>query len=376
MEKQRATHHSGRKSRRYGAFSNRHNDRNYDYEKAHNINADLTPYNAYYNIYDGTYRHSERENKMTYEEVEEKFYTEKFYQQYQNTNQKYIDRRQYKRCKSFEEWCKMDSNLPEELHMQIGKVENPCDEKTFLQVFNLYIKKLNKWNALHGNPFTVMNMSFHIDETAPPHIQLRRVWHYTNDDGVLCIGQEKALEQAGIALPEPNKKKGRYNNRKQIFDKMARNIFLDCCKQYGLDIETIPVPHARHNMSKEEMIDQKFADKQREIEKKEEQIKEKANALSEAQKAVFDAETDVHNKSLVLEEKKIKISDMQATATQYLTRAKMIYDNLNTAEHEEFQKYKAKPLGSSLHSINKLNVQLNESLAPHQRKSKENQMSL
>lgn len=285
MAKKRATQHSGRKSSK-GAFSPKHNDRRYEFETANNINKDITENNLYYNFYDGKYKHKDRDDKMTFENAEGKFYSQHFKKQWVDTNWRYKNQRHSEKCKSFEDWCKMDCNLPEEVYFQIGDKEDHVDANTFLKVFNTYNKSLNDWNKSHGNPFTVLDMAIHLDE-AVTQAHVRRVWHSKKSDCTNIIGQEKALEKAGIQLPKPNEKKSRYNNRKMEFDKMTRGMWLDACKQHGLDIETVPVPGARHNMSKDETIAVKFAEKQKELDKREAHI---SDLEAQAEKYVLETE--------------------------------------------------------------------------------------
>ncbi len=54
-----------------------------------------------------------------------------------------------------------------------------------------------------------------------------------NRYGELCPQQEKALEELGIPLPNPDKPKGRHNNRKQTFDAVCRTILFDITSGMG-----------------------------------------------------------------------------------------------------------------------------------------------
>lgn len=277
MAKKRATQHNGRKSNK-GAFSPKHNDRNYNYKKAENIKAELTETNSYWNCYDGGYRHKNKNDKLTFEETEQRYFEENFKAQWLATNQRYIDNYHPERCKSFDEWRQLDKNLPEESYFQIGDKENSCDKATFVKVFNTYNKKLNQWNNSHGKPFQILDMAFHFDE-AVPQCHTRRIWSYTDSNGIKCVGQEKALKQAGIPLPKPDKKKGRYNNRKMVFDKMCRKLYLDSCLECGLDIETVPLKGVRHNMTKDETINVKLAKQQKDLEAEREALEAQKKAL-------------------------------------------------------------------------------------------------
>lgn len=79
-----------------------------------------------------------------------------------------------------------------------------------------------------------------MDEQGAPHIHERRAWVYTDKDGNFAISQNKSLEQMGVELPNPDRPRGRFNNRKQTFSRMCREHLLQICKEHGLEIEAIP----------------------------------------------------------------------------------------------------------------------------------------
>lgn len=278
MSKQRVTQHSGRTARNGNAFSQKHNDRNYDFELSDNIKENLTDNNFYFNLYDGGYRHKEKEGKLSFEEAEMKYYEEHFLEQWKNTNDKYIKNYHPERCKSFSDWCKQKSNLPEEVILQIGNTENHSDFNALSKVYNIYNKKLEAWNQQHGNPFKKLSMAAHNDE-AVPHIHMRRIWQFKDSKGNMCIGQEKALKMANMELPDPSKPEGRYNNRKMTFDKMTRDMWIEACKEVGLDIETVPVIGGKHNLSKEETLENKVKAKEKELEQREANLVNRENQL-------------------------------------------------------------------------------------------------
>ena len=62
-----------------------------------------------------------------------------------------------------------------------------------------------------------------------------------NQYGELCPQQDKALEELGFELPKPNEKKGKYNNRKMVFDEECRKLFISICQNHGLTIDVEPV---------------------------------------------------------------------------------------------------------------------------------------
>lgn len=257
----RTTTHHGR-GRKGNAYGSKHNDRNFDVENATNIDVELLANNKYWCIYEGE----------TFETAELKFYEENFSEQLQATNDKYVANRHPERCKTMEQWKTIKQNAPEESIFQVGKKSDNgqhIDGKTLMACYNEFIDFQAQWNKEHGSPFTVLNMALHVDEpNCPPHIHSRKVWHYKDENGILRVGQEKALELAGIELPNPDKAPGRYNNRKITYDKMMREKWLDILESHGLQVEREPLPDGKgkKSMEKEEFIRKKYEKMQAEAE--------------------------------------------------------------------------------------------------------------
>lgn len=247
----RTMQHNSRASAGGRVHGVKHNDRNFDVTLADNIDEGRVHLNEYWHLY------QDEGVDMTFEEAELKFYEEAFGEQLQQTNDKYLAGGHPERCKDMAAWKMVKRNAPEETTMQIGKVEEHIDGETLMACFQDYNQRLEAWNEAHGRPFTQLSYALHEDE-AVPHIQTRRVWHYATDDGSLRLGQEKALEQAGVELPNPGEKVGRRNNRKMTFDAMARELWLDVIHEHGIDVERVALPNGRHNRDKEDMIRDKY----------------------------------------------------------------------------------------------------------------------
>ena len=64
----------------------------------------------------------------------------------------------------------------------------------------------------------------------------------------------QALEELGIPLPNPDKPKGRHNNRKQTFDAVCRTILFDIAKRHGLHLEQEPSYGGRDYLEKQDYI--------------------------------------------------------------------------------------------------------------------------
>ena len=264
MGKMRTTTHHGRgKAGGAGkAFGSKHNDRNFDVTKTNHIEPELVKNNVTWNIYDD----------CSFETAELRFYEEHFQGQLDETNANYRANGHPERCKKMDDWKKSRRHAPEESLIQIGDKHttgNYVDGDTLLDCFSELLAFELEWNEEHGRPFTMLNYALHVDEPGcPPHIHSRKVWHHRSEDGSLLVGQERALEQAGVELPNPDKYEGRYNNRKMTYDAMVREKWIDICESRGIEIEREPLPNGRKkSKDKEDYIREKFADIERQTEK-------------------------------------------------------------------------------------------------------------
>ena len=286
----RVTNHNGRANRKGKVYNVKHNDRNYDIKKADNINSDMTSSNYYWHLY------NDEQPSLTFEQAELKVYNDLFGKQLEQTNKNYINNRHPERVKDMEQWKSTKNHAPEEVIRQIGNIDESIDDYKFMLIESDYEKKLDTWNKEHNNPFIVLSRACHFDETTT-HCHERRIWCYTDErSNSLKIGQEKALKMAGVELPNPNEKEGRYNNRKMTFDKMCREMWIESCEKYGLKIEKEPIPEAKHNMTKEEMI----REKNKQLIEQNKEIDSKNKKLSKENKDI-----DSKNKELIKQNKEL-----------------------------------------------------------------------
>ena len=86
----------------------------------------------------------------------------------------------------------------------------------------------------------ILDWALHLDE-GTPHIHERHVFDVANKYGERQPKQEDALKKMGFELPDPEKKSGKYNNRKMNFDAECRKLFLESCKKFGLEVEEEPI---------------------------------------------------------------------------------------------------------------------------------------
>ena len=210
--------------------SARHNDRKFDVTKTEHIDPGRTGENRYWCIYDG----------MTFDEAERKFYDEHYGPMLEARN-----RNQHGNSIDMDELRKMLRYCPEEVILQIGNAgDKPVDPALFDECFDQYMNQLYEWNRTHGSHMHILDWAVHKDE-ATVHAHIRRIFDYTDKDGILKIGLDKALMDAGVGLPDPNMPPGRRNNRKMEFDRIMRDRWADICEEHGVEVDRVPLP-ARH----------------------------------------------------------------------------------------------------------------------------------
>lgn len=234
----RATIHNGRTSH-LGAFTPRHNDRNFNISHAEHIDPERVKDNRYWN-WTG--------KEITFEAAEIAFYEKHIRQHLDAQNTRYRAQRHAERVKTMDEYRKSPQTCPEEVILQIGKLGDTIPADMMARI----IQEQINWEQKQFPGVKVLNVALHMDEQGAPHIHERRAWVYTDKDGNFAISQNKSLEQMGVELPNPNKPRGRFNNRKQTFSRMCREHLLQICREHGLEIEEIPQEKSRSGRTLED----------------------------------------------------------------------------------------------------------------------------
>lgn len=223
----RATIHNGRTSH-LGAFTPKHNDRNFNISHAEHIDPERVKDNRYWNWTGNP--------ETTFEAAEIAFYEKHISAHLEAQNAKYMAQRHAERVRSMDEYRRSPQTCPEEVILMIGKAGDTIPADMMARI----IQEQINWEQKQFPGVKVLNVALHMDEQGAPHIHERRAWVYTDKDGNFAISQNKALEQMGVELPNPNKPRGRFNNRKQTFSRMCREHLLQICREHGLEIEEIP----------------------------------------------------------------------------------------------------------------------------------------
>lgn len=254
----KASMHSGRTG------SARHNDRSFltgktsaeQAEIAPHIELDMMEQNSFFVV---------TGNKDDMEHAELQTYRNMFHKALEATNRRYTAQGHKERCRTVEDLYRAPQTRPEEVILQVGNADKHISAKKLKSCFVDYVNRLGKWNAEHGKPMQLLSAALHADETTP-HVHMRRVWSYTDRDGNRRIGQSKALEAAGVPLPHPDRPAGRYNNRKMTFDEMARQMWIETCRDHGIEIDAVPAQRVQHKDKQAYMAGQ-ITDLQRKLDK-------------------------------------------------------------------------------------------------------------
>lgn len=268
--KVRVSMHNGRTG------SARHNDRSFLNGKTDLQRATIAPHiksNGNENVF-WCYQ-----PEVEFSEAELNFYKTNYLDSLNATNKRYKDQYHPERCKTISDIYNSPKTRPEETILQIGDRYADISKELFVSCVNDYLTWINNWNMEHGDHMHILNVAIHFDEESP-HAHIRRVWDYVDKDGFKRLGQNKALEAAGVMFPFPNKEEGRYNNRKISFDQMARETWQKICSDHNIEIEIEPRPTLKHK-EKNEYISAKLEE---EIQQKEEKISELEYKIDELER--------------------------------------------------------------------------------------------
>lgn len=229
----RATIHNGRTGKD-GAYNTKHNDRQFDIRNAEHIDPERVKNNRYWNWTGNP--------ETTFEAAEQAFYEKHIRKHLDAQNARYQAQRHAERAKTMDEYRKSPQTCPEEVILQIGKLGDTIPADMMARI----IQEQINWEQKTFPGVKVLDVALHMDEQGAPHIHERRAWVYTDKDGNTAISQNKSLKQMGVELPNPDRPRGRFNNRKQTFSRMCREHLLQICREHGLEIEELPQEKSRN----------------------------------------------------------------------------------------------------------------------------------
>ena len=309
------TRHNGR-SGKHGTYNPRHNDRRFDVENSEHIDAERARQNVYWDCYRGFTTHEFRENPeqpdFSFEEIERMFYYEHYGGHVEAQNARNKKTRHTERNRTVEDLLKNNKTCPEETLYQIGTMEQSVPPEVLFQIVTEFQEEFDRRFGSHVH---IIDWALHLDE-ATPHIHERHVFDCENRYGELCPQQEKALEELGVPLPNPDKPKGRHNNRKQTFDAVCRTILFDITKRHGLHLDQEPSYGGRDYLEKQDYI----------LMKQKEQLAAQEQKLEELTLKIEDVETLLDDVSDVAYDKAVEVVTDKVREQTQLEDLKVIED--------------------------------------------------
>lgn len=294
-------------------------------------NAKHNEHNFYDSDEKNSFVFSVTENKILEKDLEQSEL--KFYNRYAKflaeQNEKHIAKYNYNRVKTLEQFYECKRYKPIEEIMQYGNVDSEIpSEEDFNKMIADYVQWKCDWSESHGNHLHILNYANHFDE-ATHHSHVRGIWDYTDENGIIRIGQEEAMKQAGIELPEPNKPTDRKNTRVMTWTKMCRDKWNDICEQYGYAVERVPLPPRKGKSIRayRAQKEQELKTREDNINTRETLVQAKQAELNTKEADLLTRETELQTKEAYLRERYLKLKKAETLET---ARA----EELNTREIE------------------------------------------
>ena len=335
----------------------RHNDRKFDLnaENAKHINTEKTKLNVYDHYYMDESNPENPDNKLSFEEVEKRFYEEVFTDGLNAINDRYLKSRHKEDCKTIDQYRTAKRTCPEESLYYFGDKDNHITPDQFKELYGAY----TDWHdEIFGNHIVILNAALHLDE-ATPHIHERKVWIAEDKDGNYIVNQNQALKALGIERPKPEEKETRYNNAKITYSKMCREKLQELCLERGYELITEPT--GKGGLELAEYKRQQLIAENEKLRREGEKIKRdaetqalniKADAEKKAKKIIKDAEkkkAEIEQETFDLETKKFsietdlkreetKIKNLKEQAITLNEKIKNVDDEINKRVQERLDK--------------------------------------
>lgn len=290
------TRHNGR-SGKNGIYNPKHNDRRFDISNSDHIDEKRLHENVYWDCFNGfrttAQQHESDSVAETFAEIEHLFYVKRYSDFVDNQNARNEKSRHTERNRSVEDLRKSKKTCPEETVFQIGTLDNYIPPDKLLQVVTDFIAEIER---RFGSHIHTLDWALHLDESTP-HIHERHVFDCENKYGEMAPQQEKALEELGFELPEPESPISRKNNRKMTFDSACRAILFDIAKSYGLHLDEEPEYGGRKYLEKQDFI----------LSKQREQLSAQTDKLEELTLKINDVEQLLDDVSKAAYDKAVEV---------------------------------------------------------------------
>ena len=302
----RATSHNARTGKD-GAFSAKHNDRQFNLSNAEHIDQSKTSQNIV-----GEWTRT----GISFEESEKRYYEEHFRGFLDCQNAKYEAHRNKRDQKTMDEYRKSKRTCPEETIYQIGRKDDTISPDLLSNI----VAKQIAWEAKTYPNVRILNYALHLDEQGAPHVHVRKVWIAHDKAGNLRVNQNGALEEMKIERPDPDKKQNRYNNPKMVYTRDCRQHLIEVCRTYGLEIETDPLEKSKTGLSIDEYKSRQEQAKLEQAKAEAERIKadlqQQTDELAKREEDLNKRELDLKSKELTLEQKESELTKKEANVNK------------------------------------------------------------
>ncbi len=308
MNTVKLTFHSEKTNSETGkTYNGHHNDRNFDLSHAENIDPSRSSQNRYIVFHDNkpfevTHRLKDGqvvfENHCRFIDHELSEYRKLFESALSAQNKRNSKSGHSKRNITIEMYFTSGRTAPEEIVLYLGDKDHHVSAP---ELFEIFLEFVNEIVARFGNNIKFLDAALHMDEEGAPHIHIRRVY-VGAAKGHIVASQEAALRALGIQRPNPNKPSGQYNNAKQSFTQIERDIITSICKAHDIQIEE---PAKRSGKKSKKLNDyiietqeKKILDKEHELNELEQRHLELSERVEAKKKALLKLVKDTIDRAL------------------------------------------------------------------------------
>ncbi len=181
------------------------------------------------------------------------------------------------RNRTVEDLLKNNKTCPEESIYQIGTMGESVSPDTLFSIVNEFYQELSAASV----PISTFWTGRSIWTRGRPTSMSGTSLTVRTAMGNCAPSRKRRWKELGIPLPNPEKPKGRNNNRKQTFDAVCRTILFDIARRHGLHLDQEPSYGGRDYLEKQDYI----------LMKQKEQLAAQEQKLEELTLKIEDVET-------------------------------------------------------------------------------------
>ena len=296
-------------------------------------------------------------------------YAELYQDGLETRNETYIKQGHKERCKSIDDWYNDDKYRARETIIQIGNHKDTTLDKEHIEDIKKVRDELQacieqyalEYTEKYGSNYKVLNWTIHCDEieNGSVHAHLQDTFFIKDKDGNFTPNQNKALEQMGVKLPNPEKKKSLHNSLIKSFTAEQRQRFTEICKEHGLEVELYDAAKiTERNDSK--TLHQNTIHLDAEIEEKQKQVEKLQDSIDELTPERDRLSSERENLKSEIEELTSKKDSVSNEVTENENKLRLLkYKDIPEVEHQ-VQELKFEISFLEGHEIENLNNQIKE----------------